>query len=256
MMQASPFTQIHNADVDRNGVTAYTQFHIDNAVPKEALEGIRYAMNKQLRTPWQWLFGDLKDGCEYLCILEYRSDPSYNMRPRNPSPGPSSLDERTWRKPVCDDFAKLNQHMIRVMRRQNEPSRFDPMDQEIMSERLRQAGQAVSQDPDLIVETMDGKRVPDAVRKEFSTGEWDEEMQQHRVVPDEAVTWYDFKLFAWEVYCDDRDAQCRMLMMQALHYQLLLEECARVKLQKKSGGNKYDSMMDDLADAFDGVAMV
>ncbi|KAF2024564.1 hypothetical protein EK21DRAFT_78419, partial [Setomelanomma holmii] len=82
IMQASPIGRIRDANIDVSGASAYTKLHVDTTLAIEELEKIRYSMNKQMRAPWEWLFGDLADGCEYLCILEYRPDPDYRARPR------------------------------------------------------------------------------------------------------------------------------------------------------------------------------
>lgn len=78
----SPVEYVRSARVRPDSLSAFTNFMVDHTAPEQALDTISYGMNRQLREPWRWYFGDLGGGCEYLCILKYWFDPGYDMNPR------------------------------------------------------------------------------------------------------------------------------------------------------------------------------
>ncbi|KAH7061937.1 hypothetical protein BKA63DRAFT_587718 [Paraphoma chrysanthemicola] len=254
ILASSPCVRVSTAQIHPSGTSAYTKLHINLAIPNAALERIQHSMNKLLLPPWEWLFGSLTDGSEYLCILEYRSDTTYTMTPSLPDPGPECLDERNWRGKWCDDFYELDQHIQRLNIESTDPdrhpSRFSSTDIQQMTQRLDAAYAALDIHAHTIIATMDAKHVPDGVRRAFSTGEWDVEMRLYRRVPDEAVTWVEFKMHACEVWGGDGDARLRIEMLQAVHWLMLGEECARVRIREGKG-----EVVEEVGDGVEGNEM-
>ena len=79
IVKAAPVNYIRDAKLLPGTLTANTRFFIDHAAPDEALTRIVYSINKQMIEPWEWLFGNLEPGCEYLCILDYSFDSEYRL---------------------------------------------------------------------------------------------------------------------------------------------------------------------------------
>jgi hypothetical protein len=69
LMEALSVNYVRNTKLNPASLSTYTDFFIDHTMPNEALRVISYGMNKQTSEPWQWCFGSLDEGCEYLCIL-------------------------------------------------------------------------------------------------------------------------------------------------------------------------------------------
>ncbi|KAF2829558.1 hypothetical protein CC86DRAFT_287013 [Ophiobolus disseminans] len=122
LMQTSPVDYVRNAKVHRTVLVADTNFFIDHTVRNWAVRTISYAMNKQLHGPWQWPFGDLPEGHEYLCLLEYRLDPEYAMKPRLFEQFPvKSTPANDQIKFISDpskpgiDYAQINEFLIKDM---------------------------------------------------------------------------------------------------------------------------------------------
>jgi hypothetical protein len=69
LMEVWPVNYVRNVELNPDSLSAHTDFFIDHTMPNEALRVISYGMNKQTSEPWQWYFGSLDEGCEYLCIL-------------------------------------------------------------------------------------------------------------------------------------------------------------------------------------------
>jgi hypothetical protein len=76
---ACPIDHISKAALDPVTLTAQTRLYTEQYESHHILKGIKFSMNKQVREPWEWMFGDLKEGFEYLCVMRYSYDPAYNM---------------------------------------------------------------------------------------------------------------------------------------------------------------------------------
>jgi hypothetical protein len=79
IVSSSPVEYVRTARVQPSSLSAFTNFFVDHDEPEQALNAISHGMSGQTIEPWHWYFGDLAEGCEYLCILEYRFDPEYVM---------------------------------------------------------------------------------------------------------------------------------------------------------------------------------
>ncbi|KAF2690527.1 hypothetical protein K458DRAFT_427247 [Lentithecium fluviatile CBS 122367] len=75
LLQESPVPHLRNARPSRTSLTAYTRSWIDHTESRKALKRIM-----------------LDDGCEYLCVLEYKWDSQYDYKPQ--PPGPCALATR------------------------------------------------------------------------------------------------------------------------------------------------------------------
>ncbi|KAH7089267.1 hypothetical protein FB567DRAFT_620209 [Paraphoma chrysanthemicola] len=250
ILASSPCVRVSTAQIHPSGTSAYTKLHINLHDSQTALDRIQHSMNALLLAPWECLFGTLADGCEYVCILEYRHDETYTMHPRVPDRGPECLNANNWRGKWCDDFYELEQHFQRLNNQDIEskehPSCFGVTDIQQMTQRLDAAYAALDTHADTIIATMDAKRVPDGVRRAFSTGKWDGERRVWRRVPEEAATWGAFKVHVWEVWCGDGEARLRVEMLQAVHWLMLGEECARVRIREGKGEEEDDVAGDEM----------
>lgn len=81
-LQCSPVEYVRDATPCLKTLTAHTGFFIDHTVSNRSLQRLVFAMNKQVREPWQWLFGSLVEGSEYLCVLHFQFDPDHKMQPK------------------------------------------------------------------------------------------------------------------------------------------------------------------------------
>jgi hypothetical protein len=95
-----PVDHVFKATPDTSTLTAKTNLCVDHTESHRALQRINHSMNKQVREPWEWLFGPLADEHEYLCVMEYRPDPTYPVRPQlcnrfTASPPPTRIPNTT-----------------------------------------------------------------------------------------------------------------------------------------------------------------
>lgn len=82
LMESSPVNYVRDAVPCPGTLSANTRFYVDHAEPDAALRSVVSGKNKLLRGGWEWPFGELGEGCEYLCVLEYARDEGGAVRPR------------------------------------------------------------------------------------------------------------------------------------------------------------------------------
>ncbi|KAF2871388.1 hypothetical protein BDV95DRAFT_39821 [Massariosphaeria phaeospora] len=70
LMQSCPVTYVRAAAEHTELLAANTMFYVDHAEPEWARESVEKRVGKVLSMPWSWTFGDLRDGYEYLCVVE------------------------------------------------------------------------------------------------------------------------------------------------------------------------------------------
>jgi hypothetical protein len=87
ILSSSPVEYVCTARVQPYSLSAFTNSFVDHNEPEQALNAISHGMEMETMQPWHWYFADLAEGCEYLCILEYRFDPQYDMLRLRVDPG-------------------------------------------------------------------------------------------------------------------------------------------------------------------------
>ncbi|KAL5115083.1 hypothetical protein ACEQ8H_006998 [Pleosporales sp. CAS-2024a] len=78
---SSPVDYVRHARLLRDSLSAFTEFFVDHSVPDgpdQSLQKMCNTMSTRFQTPWNWYFGNLDEGCEYLCVLQYRHEPEYS----------------------------------------------------------------------------------------------------------------------------------------------------------------------------------
>jgi hypothetical protein len=250
-----PVDHVFRAISDLVTLTARTNLYVDHTESHKALERINHSMNKQVREPWEWLFGSLADGHEYLCVMDYRPDPTYAMRPqlcnrtqasppptRIPTatldPPPPALTPRKYARyrplrphplpPV--DFTQLNDLLTQHPETLHSTAQTAHLTTSThisapLLQRLAAANSLLSQRPSL-VPTMDAKPFPLALRTAY--------LPPASPLSDLATTWLDLKHFT------DRDVPRgevapveRLVVMQAVHFLELVSEFEGVRVAEE-----------------------
>jgi hypothetical protein len=254
IMEEAPVDYICGATLlpSPNTLIADTDFFVHHGAPNEALLRVVHSMNKQVPEPWEWLFGDLHPGCEYMCILEYRHDPEYTMEqricdrsqilseaksaqsPAGSSTIPSSVRYDTPQPPSQPsstvNYAECDRYLLDV------PSscRLDPRfsDRTHLSlygtkrKRIYEAKMLIATHITMLPIIMGAKSIPDNLRQVYS---WED---LPFPLPEFMRTWDDFVEYAEEVFRCDLNLDARLLILRAIHFQELLEENERRKKER------------------------
>ena len=240
MMQASPVDYVRTAKIHPTLLVADTKFFVDHAVPDEAVRRITYAMNKQLHEPWQWPFGSLPEGHEYLCLLEYHFDPEYAMRPRfceqlavrtTPARYRAMATPNSSQPSV--DYVQVNEYLVQDMEGNSTQSnssssvaeRIAKSENKSLAKRVLGALDVLTESRNSIVHTMDGKRVPSCIARMYSMMFWNGSELLRLPSLDRNVTWREMKDWAEKLSEGDRKVQIRLLILQTLQFEELSEEC-------------------------------
>jgi hypothetical protein len=250
LMAASPVDYVRTAEVHIGSLSADTRFFVDHTVPHEALRALSYGMNKQVGEPWQWMFGELREGSEYLCVLEYRFDSLYDMRPRLcdrelASPCRTSKNRhllkpraRYRRKKETEssphspvDYAQLNDFLGKYPSRvflhtQNIHGMMTPAEK-VMAHHVVQARELLVRDRRLVNDCMHAKRIPVALPALYSRTFWTTSTWTHHPVPESISTWWELGEWVKDIFCDDPNAHLRLQILQAVNYEEALREFAR-----------------------------
>jgi hypothetical protein len=254
-MASSPVDYVRDATIKPDSLSAKTSFFIDHTVPNQALQTLLFGMNKQTRKPWRWYFGDLEEGCEFLCVLEYLSDASYDKRPKlvqqlrpsktgerpkKESDLPSTSQRRAvralrlrspWTGP-CNaqesiDYAHLNRIMRHTLARPKDPRGNCASKIDHPLERCIQEARAVlDSNTELIANTMAAKRIPNSIRPLHTKLFWTGRGLVRCPLPDHYSTWLDLNNWMKDRLVDGEEdpLQKRMEIFQAVHFLELLEE--------------------------------
>jgi hypothetical protein len=234
---------------------ADTDFFIDHAVPDRALERVVHGMNQQVPQPWEWLFGHLEQGCEYVCILEYSFDPEYKMIPvlhdeatisngTQPSddasnPAIKSLRVAFGSRPAEQTsssirYAEIDRYLLEVPESCNLNPKLSNRAHASLFGSMRKL---IFEARELIANTfmlatiMGAKQIPDDLRKGYQSA------NLPFPLPDRVRTWIQFTGYAYGIFEQDTNVAARMLILQAIHFQELRdnhEKSQRERVKKDS----------------------
>jgi hypothetical protein len=273
LMAASPIDYVRTAEVHLGSLSAGTQFFVDHRVPQDALRTLSYGMNKQVGEPWQWMFGDLGEGAEYLCVLEYRFDPFYDMRPRLCDRELASpcrtFKSRQLLKPRTKyrqkkekeislhspvDYAHLNDFLetypSRVFLDANTVLGKLTPEEKVMAHHVILARELLVRDRRLVNDCMNAKRIPVDIPALYSRKFRTASTWTHHPVPEYVSNWWELGEWVRDVFFDDQNAHLRLQILQAVHYEEVLREFAQKrKILEKEAESKQLEEKERLVEA-------
>ncbi|CAI9625322.1 unnamed protein product [Alternaria burnsii] len=240
IVKAAPVNYIRDAKLLPGTLTVNTRFFIDHAAPDEALTRIVYSMNKQLVEPWEWLFGHLEPGCEYLCILDYSFDSEYRLdsvlhdeltisSAAQPKEGSSNRTKKTFeigsskhlkRSSSLIQYDEIDRYLLEV------PSscQLDPKCNRAYASLYDSVRKLIFEAKGLIETTpmlsiiMSAKQIPDDLRRVYQSVDF------CFPLPEQVRTWADFTEYAYGVFEEDINVAARLLILQAIHFQELRDD--------------------------------
>ncbi|KAF1831089.1 hypothetical protein BDW02DRAFT_601122 [Decorospora gaudefroyi] len=242
LMTAAPFEYVREAKIQPESMTADTKFFIDHTAAEDALERIVHSMNRQIREPWEWLFGELAPGCEYLCVLEFCHDPQYKMhqqwcdglqvwnevQPAANTEGPS-LTTGSNPSPAPIRYADYDRYLLEVPSSCRLDLRLaDRTHASLIGskrKRILEAKDVIAKQMIMLPIIMGAKRIPEDLQNTYQTDALDFPLPVHM------STWRDFTKYAYETYRDDPNVAARLLILQAIHFQELLDERDRLRTE-------------------------
>ncbi|KAF1944361.1 hypothetical protein EJ02DRAFT_398525 [Clathrospora elynae] len=235
LMSAAPVNYIHDATLRPKMLQANTEFLVDHTEPDDALRRVVHGMNKQMREPWEWLFGDLAEGHEYLCVLDFRHDPNYKMErqfcdrseiPNEIQPVEEVEKSSTARsKPSSQpqnsvDYAGIDQYLLEFPGSCILDPRISHLTHKSTnranSKRINEAKMLLAKQRQTLPNIMGAKRIPDQLRQAYRAGSFP--------LPEYMSSWRAFRDYAHEVFESDLNVDARLLILQAIHFQELLED--------------------------------
>ncbi|EDU42246.1 predicted protein [Pyrenophora tritici-repentis Pt-1C-BFP] len=249
IMGTAPLKYLNTAKVLPGTLSARTNFYLDSRVAKEAVERIVHSMNRQIVEPWEWLFGNLEQGCEYVCGLSYRYDPEYTLVPKtcnalrsnrnhddeggvNTSTSSSSTytDARTFFGDPSPSipYADIDSYLFDVpFRCILEPSlsRVHANLVGTKRKRIHEAKELIAKQRSMLSIIMGGKPIPPCLREAYQV------KTRRYPLPDHIKSWAAFTEYMFECFPNDINVTPRVLILQAIHFQELLDE------HEKAGGN-------------------
>jgi hypothetical protein len=249
LMRKSPVEYVRTARKHSVSLAANTNFFIDHTLSDEAVRTISYAMNKQLHEPWEWPFGDLPEGHEFLCVLRYRFDPDYSMRPQlceevavRPMPAMSQETTTPHNSQPPVDYAQLNEFLVgNLVGEITDPNlRQTSLEtDERMFDCLSTAERTLMSAPHLVSSVMDGKRVPPCLPPLYASTVLITD--QHGAyyltfTPTVLVsTWLEMKEWAEEIW-DGVDVGTPLKLLQAVHFGVLSAEYETMREDRRQTG--------------------
>ncbi|EOA87118.1 uncharacterized protein SETTUDRAFT_19634 [Exserohilum turcica Et28A] len=236
IVHAAPIEYVRTARVIPNTLVANTEFFIDHADVEHALRRVVYGMNRQIQEPWEWLFGVLTQGCEYVCVLEYRHDPEYtvqwqqrsNVSVPSETPSQSNATDSGPSRAVPDYpsssghgadstlYTDIEQYLLRVPISCALDPKTAPAHVSLarsQHKRLVKAQALMDHYGSMLAMIMDAKQIPDCLREAYQA--------PHLAypLPKSITTWSGFKRYTAGLYEHDTKFDRRMLVLQAIHFQ-------------------------------------
>jgi hypothetical protein len=253
LMRKSLVEYVRTARTHPVSLAANTNFFVDHTVCDEAVRTISYAMNKQLREPWEWPFGDLPEGHEFMCVLRYRFDPDYSMRPQiceeaavGPTPATSQATTTLHDPQPPVDYAQLNKFIVgNPVGEFTDPNLWQTSleTDERRAECLFTAEGTLMSAPNLVSSVMDGKRVPPSLPPLYSRTVL--VTDQHGAyyltfTPTVLVsTWLEMKEWAEEIW-DGVDVGTPLKLLQAVHFGVLAAEYETMREERRQKDRSRD----------------
>ena len=252
IMRDAPIDCICDATLVPDTLVADTTFFIDHKAPDEALERVIHAMNQLVPEPWEWPFGVLEEGCEYVCLLEYRYDPEYRPQrlsrgrtdilnevssqggiasPATNSPARQSTHGSYTRPSSSIPYGEIDQCLIDMPESCLPDSSFrKSMPASIIGsrrKRILEAKELYDRHGPMLSIIMDAKPIPDSLREAYQDLVYP--------LPHFMTSWLCFKRYAYQLFNDDINVLHRTLILQAIHFQDLVEQHEKwKKIEKKN----------------------
>jgi hypothetical protein len=232
---------------------ANTRFFIDHAAPDEALERIIHSMNKQVPEPWEWSFGHLRPGYEYVCMLDCSFDLEYKLD--SVLCGELAISNETQSKEEASNPAKKSFRVGRSRPSEQTSSlRYAEIDRYLLEVpgscvlNLKLSNRAhaslygsirklIFEAKELIANTlmlstiMGAKQIPDDLRKAYQS------TNLYFLLPEQVQTWTDFVEYAYDIFEQDINVAARMLILQAIHFQELWENHEKSQRERVKKGS-------------------
>jgi hypothetical protein len=246
LMEGSPIEHVRNASLFPDTLTPDTRNFVGHRATEMALTTLSYGMNRQVREPWQWMFGNLAEGGEYLCVLEYRYDDAYDMRPRFcdrelASPGKVIKGRRvpktlaTYCYKTADDrpsiavkYAELNDILIKDPRKfslvQDDVFHIDVATEKAIAQLFVDAMNLLDRDTKMIARSMDARPMPEEIRALYTKSLWNGTMFIAHPVPVFLTTWRELKEWTIVMFDSDPNALPRLQLLQAIHFMQVSDE--------------------------------
>ncbi|KAF1846846.1 uncharacterized protein K460DRAFT_285385 [Cucurbitaria berberidis CBS 394.84] len=236
IMKSSPVEYVRNATPCPDTLTAKTNLYLNHTETDLALQRIVFAINKQVRQPWQWLFSDLAEGFEYLCVLDFQYDPEYKMRPQFGDEAQVFLSEIPLEESVTRslvklaqspvDYAGINKYLISALACCNDGTmrlhqKHNSKTDEVSDKKVLEARDLIGKHCLVIRQTMNAKRIPENLRPTFDRGQYP--------LPDHLLTWKDLRIYAQDSFEDDETLSARLVILQTIHFKELLDESERLR---------------------------
>ncbi|RAR01473.1 hypothetical protein DDE82_006461 [Stemphylium lycopersici] len=250
VLRDAPIDYIRDATLVPDSLVANTNFFIDHKAPDKALERVVHAMNQLVPEPWEWPFGVLEEGCEYVCLLEYRYDPEYRLQQLsrgrtgilNESSSDGGMGSPASSSPACQStpgsarpsssipYGEIDQGLIDMPEScLPDPSFRKSMPASIIGnkrKRILEAKELYHRHGLMLPMIMDAKTIPDSLRNAYRDLEYP--------LPHSMTSWLGFKRYAYQLFDDDVSVLHRTLILQAIHFQDLLEQREKwKKIEKK-----------------------
>ena len=258
-MESAPVRYLNTARLLPGTLTALTGFRVDYFVTRAAVERIVYSINKQVPEPWEWLFGILELGCEYVCVLDYRHDPEYKMLPQNcytspesetilirdglakPSSASASTQPSVTTSPqdslssipyVDIDYYLQNVPLLCPL----EPSRSIVHATLLGTKRKRiyEAKMLIAKHRAMLSVIMGAETIPVCLRDHYQV------QSSHYPLPGHIRNWIGFTEYMHECFPNDGNVITRVMILQAIQFQELLDE--REEEQRKGEKKKETSV--------------
>lgn len=248
LMQASPVDYIRHATLDSTGMTAHTGFFVDHTVPGQALRTITYGVNRQLREPWQWPFGQhLAEGHEYLCVLEYQYDAAYNMRPKldkrvavQNAPKEDGYSAASSSSQDAINYVQLNEYLVLEKsggkKTPHSACATGRTGYQELEDCVRKAHCTLDTSDRLVCDTMNGKRVPFDARPFYIGTATTSIGSMTLTLPSCVLTWLELREWVREVCQNDTEALARVRVSQAVHFNEVSEEAAQTLRDSMDAG--------------------
>ncbi|KAI4650333.1 hypothetical protein J4E93_002689 [Alternaria ventricosa] len=240
---AAPVSYIRNAKLSQGKLIANTKFFVDHATSEGAMKRILHSMNQQVSGPWEWLFGCLETGYEYVCILDYSYDQEYKMDlalfdtpsvPNEPGSGKhaASPSKALFRaafgssrppeqSPTPVRYADIDRYLLEVPEScvldPNLSNRAHASLHGSMSKLIYEAKELIAKHLRVLPTIMGAKQIPRDLRRAYQTA------NLIFPLPGQIQTWGDFVPYVNEVFEHGINAEARMLILQAIHFQELRE---------------------------------
>ncbi|OAL45322.1 hypothetical protein IQ07DRAFT_648562 [Pyrenochaeta sp. DS3sAY3a] len=249
ILASSPFEILRRPTMDFRTLTMRTDLYADLTESKRARQRIVFAMNKLVDEPWEWLFGHLANGHEYLCVLGFtytvgdqhrrqfspqqqvRSD-SLGGELAGPKKAPARYRRPGLREQPAIDYTAINTYLLCSPQacRLEQQSKWHARMQLPLPEIQPHLGTAIRQAKALLLdrrtdveEIMGAKQIPEGVRSAFAA--------QGNAIPEHLRTWNDVAHTDWLLEYDggvpESAMRNRFSILQAVHFNELTADVRR-----------------------------